>query len=33
MCEVGEASCQTNADCPGDTEYCAIGGCCKPTPQ
>jgi hypothetical protein len=32
MCQVGEAACVTNADCPGDTEYCAAG-CCKPTPQ
>ena len=32
MCEVGEATCEANADCPVDTEYCAAG-CCKPTPQ
>ncbi len=33
MCEEGEASCKVNADCPGANEYCALGGCCKPTPQ
>ena len=33
MCEMGEVPCQVNADCPGENEYCAIGGCCSPTPQ
>ena len=33
MCAMGEVPCQSNADCPGENEYCSIGGCCTPIPQ